>query len=307
MEQITRQYWEKCFEVEFIGRKGTEFQNFFTRIMELRYPSDFTQVKPWGRDGDQKCDGWLASERRLFQVYAPEDMKKSETETKMESDFNGAQKHWGGKFDHWTFVHNSRSGVPAFVLKKTIEFKVTYPGIGFTPWGYAEIRQRLFALQSEDIAVILGPALSPSAMQSVRFSDIAAVLRHVEATDAPSGADLRPVPADKLATNSLSSDVAAFLKLGMLKARLVAQFFNQHHDPRFGDALAYSFNKRYLELRHAGLPPDDIFWELRAYAGVNDAKSDHEQAAALAVLAHLFEECDIFERVGSALDARGES
>jgi hypothetical protein len=63
-----------------------------------------------------------------------------------------------------------------------------------------------------------------------------------------------------------------------------------------GAPAAYSTSSEYTELRHSGLDPDSIFWELRGYAGANDATSDREQAAALAILAHFFEECDIFER-----------
>ena len=82
----------------------------------------------------------------------------------------------------------------------------------------------------------------------------------------------------------------------MIKSSLVAQYFASYRDPRYGDALAFQFKEKYIELRQHGFDPDSIFWELRGYAGANDATSDREQAAALAVLAHFFEECDIFER-----------
>lgn len=264
--------------------------------MELRYPNDFIQVKPWGDIGDQKCDGWLSSEKRLFQVYAPGELTRSETEKKMEIDFQGACIHWSGKFDHWNFVHNSREGVPPFVLQKLLAFGVSHPSISFTQWGYPELRAKLFELSPEDIQIILGPALSNLAMQSVRFSDVEKVIQHLQTIEPPPGVDLRPVPADKLQRNALSEDVAAFLKLGMIKSSLVAQFFASYRDPRYGDALAFQFKEKYIELREHGLEPDSIFWELRGYAGANDANSDSEQAAALAILAYFFEECDIFER-----------
>lgn len=296
MEQITRMYWERTFERDFVVYRSSAFQTLFTRIMELRYPNDFTQVRPWGNIGDQKCDGWLASEKRLFQVYAPDELTRAETERKMDEDFQGACVHWSGKFDHWNFVHNSREGVPPFVLQKTQAFRKANPTIGFTPWGYAELRAKLFELEPVDIQIILGPAPSTSAMQRVRFSDVEKVLQHIQTVDPPFGVDLRPVPSDKLQLNALSGDVAAFLTLGMIKSSLVAHYFANYRDPRYGDALAFQFKEKYIELKESGLDPNSIFWELRGYAGANDATSDREQAAALAILAHFFEECDIFER-----------
>jgi hypothetical protein len=296
MEQITRMYWERTFERDFVVSRYSAFQTLFTKIMELRHPHDFTQVRPWGNIGDQKCDGWLASEKRLFQVYAPDELTKTETEKKMNDDFRGASTHWSGKFDHWNFVHNSRDGVPPFVLQKTQAFGKANPNIDFTPWGYAELRAKLFELMPVDIQLILGPAPSTIAMQSVRFSDVEKVIHHIQTVEPPSGVDLRPVPADKLQTNALSDDVAAFLTLGMIKSSLVAQYFASYRDPRYGDALAFRFKEKYLELKQSGLDSDSIFWELRGYAGSHDATSDREQAASLAILAHFFEECDIFER-----------
>ncbi len=296
MEPITRLFWEMKFKMDFVVYRASEFQNFFTKIMELRHPNDFTQVRPWGNIGDQKCDGWLASEKRLFQVYAPDELTKAETEKKMEKDFRGACTHWSDKFDHWNFVHNSRDGVPPFVLQKTQAFAESYPTIGFTPWGYAELRAKVFEMTPVDIQMVLGPAPSTFAMQKVRFSDVEKLLQHLQTVEPPPGVDLRPVPSKKLEMNALSDDVAAFLRLGMIKSSFVAQYFASYPDPRYGDALAFQFKEKYIELRELGVDPDGIFWELRGYAGANDATSDREQAAALAILAHFFEECDIFER-----------
>jgi len=63
--------------------------------------------------------------------------------------------------------------------------------------------------------------------------------------------------------------------------------------------MAYQFSEKYRALKARSLAPDDIFWDLRGFAGVNDSRSSKEEAAALAVLAHVFEKCDIFERPGT--------
>ena len=57
------------------------------------YSGDFQRVRPWGRAGDRKNDGWLPSKRILFQVYAPNEMAASEAINKIEEDFHGALNH----------------------------------------------------------------------------------------------------------------------------------------------------------------------------------------------------------------------
>ncbi len=42
--------------------------------MGLAYKADFMACRPWGNKGDRKNDGFLESQRRLFLVYAPNDM-----------------------------------------------------------------------------------------------------------------------------------------------------------------------------------------------------------------------------------------
>ena len=82
-----REWYEIKFSLEFRSKLGTEFQDFFSSIMERRYLSDFQKVKPYGKHGDRKCDGYHGSVKRVYQVYAPEKMNVAETNTKIEEDF----------------------------------------------------------------------------------------------------------------------------------------------------------------------------------------------------------------------------
>lgn len=62
------------FENAFLKAKGDAFQIFFERLMSRAYKADFMARRPWGNVGDKKNDGFLNAERRLFQVYAPNEM-----------------------------------------------------------------------------------------------------------------------------------------------------------------------------------------------------------------------------------------
>lgn len=81
----------------------------------------------------------------------------------------------------------------------------------------------------------------------------------------------------------------------MRKAKLVEKFFTEWHDPTFGDVVTVAFKKEYQRLKSLRISPDDIFVNLQSFAGGKLHGSSTHQTAVLAVLAHFFEECDIFE------------
>ena len=96
---LTQAYYESRFENLFRAAKGNEFQSLFERLMGLAYKADFMACRPWGNQGDRKNDGFLKSERRLFQVYAPNEMEAAKAISKITEDFDAAKMHWGSHFD----------------------------------------------------------------------------------------------------------------------------------------------------------------------------------------------------------------
>ena len=158
MDEIKRAHYELKFEVEFLKRKGNEFQELFCLVMENRYPSDFIRTRPWGQQGDKKNDGYLASQRRLFQVYAPNELTSALAITKIDEDFNGALPHWKQYFDTWVFVHNARQGLGPDVTQKLLALQNSNTGITLIPFGFVELYDELFKLAPDKIALILGHA-----------------------------------------------------------------------------------------------------------------------------------------------------
>ncbi|MDA8227847.1 MAG: hypothetical protein M0T74_09175 [Desulfitobacterium hafniense] len=71
MDSLSRAYYEACFERDYLKITEKAFQDFFSELMEKRFPGDFQRVMPSGKAGDRKNDGYLKSKRMLFQVYAP--------------------------------------------------------------------------------------------------------------------------------------------------------------------------------------------------------------------------------------------
>jgi hypothetical protein len=294
MDAITREFFEMKFEMAFVKKRQNEFQDLFSSIMELGYPGDFTRIRPWGKIGDRKNDGYLKSKRTLFQVYAPNEPKAAETVRKIDDDFNGALAYWKEDISAWIFVHNARDGLGPEVFKKLRELAAAHPHITVADWGYSELRQEVFRLGEHDLARLFGQAASQKGLVNLGLADLAPVLDQLALLSPIEDPDLRPVPADKLQRNLLSSHVAELLRAGMSRNSLVAKYFRTQ--PIKQDGIAQGFREKYLQLRKAGLSPDEIFVELQRFAGGEQVPTAARQSAVLAVLAYFFETCDIFER-----------
>lgn len=287
-------YYEQRFENAFLRAKGGEFQTFFEHLMGLAYKADFMACRPWGKVGDRKNDGFLKSERRLFQVYAPNEMKAAQAIAKITEDFEGAKVHWATHFDKWSFVHNAVDGLPPHVQELILGFEAANAGITLEPWGMEELRLVFRCLSQEDLAGWFGPALTDEIRNRLGFGDIRLVLESLAGRAVPAGAEVREVPRGKIEANALSDSVTTLIKAGMTKAPLVSDFFETWHDETLGERLAVAFREKYDTLSDS-LPPNRIFDELQEWVGGSQVGTAEHQMAVLTLLTYYFERCDIFE------------
>jgi energy-coupling factor transporter ATP-binding protein EcfA2 len=137
---------ERDFELRYLKSRGTAFQDLFSEIMERTFPGDFQRIRPHGRAGDLKCDGYLKSQRCVFQVYGPEDIRPLDRMLrKIRADYAGALHHWAGRIDEWIFVHNQRGGLPAQVVQLLDDLRQQANAPTIKTWGYEELRRLLHA------------------------------------------------------------------------------------------------------------------------------------------------------------------
>lgn len=287
-------YYEQKFEVGFLRAKGDAFQTFFERLMGLAYKADFMPCRPWGNQGDRKNDGFLKSERRLFQVYAPNEMGAAKAKAKITEDFAGAKEHWGKHFDTWVFVHNATDGLPPHVQQLLLDFEAANPGIQLRPCGLEELRLIFRKLTVDDKASWFGLAITDATKISLGFGDLKVVLERIAALPAPSMTDVKDVPMGKIEANALSEAVSRLLKEGMIKSPLVADFLSQWHDETLGERMAEAFATEYRRLR-GDLGPSQIFAALQSWGGGDHRGTPEHELAVLTVIAYYFERCDIFE------------
>ncbi len=291
---LTQAYYEQRFENYFLRSKGSEFQTFFERLMGLAYKADFMACRPWGNDGDRKNDGFLKSERRLFQVYAPNEMEATKAIAKITEDFEGAKRHWGTHFDKWVFAHNSTDGLPPHVQTLLLNFEKANTGITLESWSLEEFRRIFRRLNSNDLIPWLGAAPSDETKASLGFGDLRPVLETLGQRPTPTNSAVRDVPMGKIEANALSDSVATLIKNGMGKAILVEKFFAHWHDETLGESIAEAFRTEYQRLRLLHTP-NEVFAELQAWAGGRDRGTPEHEMAVLTVIAYYFERCDIYE------------
>lgn len=295
MTALQKAFYQSRFEIHFLRAKADEFQTFFERLMGLAYKADFLACRPWGQHGDRKNDGFLKSEKRLFQVYAPNSMSSQAAITKITEDFDGAKVHWGALFSQWTFVHNAVDGLPPHVIQLLLDFEQRNPGIKIEPWGLEELRVVFNQLTLQDLEGWLGYAPTEQSKAALGFKDLQPILLSLATKAYPAQVAIKDVPPGKIQANDLSESVALLLKNGMSKTPLVLQFFNSWHDETLGDNLATAFRDEYARLKQESLPPNQIFSELQAWVGGNVRGSAEHEMAVLTLLAYYFERCDIFE------------
>lgn len=299
MDDTARQFHEVVFERDFLKVHGDAFQDFFSNIMEKRHPGDFCRVRPWGKRGDEKNDGYRVSTDTLFQCYAPNDMTEADAVNKIATDFEGAKKHWP-HMKEWIFVHNSRLGLGPGVLKALQELRRANPDLVLEPWGFEELRKQVFALSLDDRNSLLGTALLTRDVLAVGFEDLRIVIDAIHLQPALGDYDVRPVPPNKIAFNKLSPDVGHLLDLGMRRYDLVDRYFANHPNPQLGDEIGAAFKTQYSQLRAMGSVPDEIFFDLQSFVGGAARGTPAREAAALATLSYFFQQCDIFERPAEA-------
>ncbi len=297
-----RYWWRIALELRLRKCNGDAFQDFFSTVMAQLHGDDFVGVRPFGKLGDKGCDGYLNSSGQLFQCYGAmngETKQVAKLTKKMTDDFDTAATKLAEIMREWHMVHNLIDGMPTEAITTLKALETANPELVFGIIGLEGFAERVFKLTPSKIGTLLGPAASDDDAKNL---DIATLRRLVNdlaaAADAaqPEGVDLRPVPVDKLAYNQLPNHWKSLISGGWINAPIVASYFERHPDPLTGDKVAALFKGKYTYFKAQHLAPGDIMAALfELVTGIGNVLPQ-QQVAAQALLAFLFENCDIFER-----------
>ena len=297
MDDVQAAFYRLRFRIAFLEKKGVEFQDWFAKLAERAFGPDFEAVRPYGNQGDLKCDGRRVSTRTIFQCYAPYQVKQAELNAKIDEDFSGAYENWRDDMAQWVLVHNDARGLPASSLRRLDGLRRDYPNVQIEVWTEAELQKLADGLPLADQQALFGFAPSRSGLETLTLEALRPVIDELRRMDPEPGQEpLAPPSVDKLAKNELSDDAAGLLRVGRRKEALVAAWFRKNRSADLGERVAEAFRRRYARLRESDRTPDQIFGHLQQYAGTGGDPG--RQAAALAVLSYFFERCDIFEDPG---------
>ena len=179
------------------------------------------------------------------------------------------------------------------------EMRTANPRHTFGVMGRAGFEELLFRMCEADIVSLIGMAVSAEDTRNMKLEIVAELVNGVMAAveDAPVDPNFepKPVPADKLEFNKLPAHWRYTIRSQMTNAKLVQDYFGRHHDTQRGAKIAAIFNARYRSLKVQDLSPGSIMGKLHeGIVGIGIVTNDR-LVAAQAVLAFLFDACDIFE------------
>ncbi len=104
---------------------------------------------------------------------------------------------------------------------------------------------------------------------------------------------------EKISLNDLEADTRPLIELGMAQDKEVRTFLAAIDQimPGFSTRLTSRFKALYYRGLSEGLSGDDLFQDLlgAAYENCGPQLNPESEAAALAVLSHLFSICEVFE------------
>ncbi|MET8953824.1 HNH endonuclease [Streptomyces sp. NPDC004533] len=135
-------------------------------------------------------------------------------------------------------------------------------------------------------------------MSDIKFPELEVVCSRLISSELADSTALHSLPPrDKINLNDLGPSSAKKITMGLMQAPLVAEYLQSmvtHVDPDFPPRLIAGFRHEYDRHRSTGIKGDGLFLLMESFAA-GTAADFERHAAGLAVLAHLFQVCDIFE------------
>ncbi|MFB6654074.1 ABC-three component system protein [Streptomyces microflavus] len=274
-----------------------DFEDFFHRLMCSRYP-DFLDVRTAGSLGDMSADGLTLHSRRLYACYAPQTVKPYKIREKFEGDLAGAIAKRSGQFDTFVFVHNDRRGLHPEVTGLLSAAASNTPSLRFEQMGVRRLWQeclRLDLMTAEDVLRCEIPIKEMTF--GIGMDDLEPLLKQLQERrrEPDPFMSLPDVPIEKLDFNRIDGEEREDLLRGMRQSHLVDAFYEGTMRELEHDEVAEGFRVYYQQMRREWPDPEDVLWQLRMYVLGNAQPRPKVLRAALVVLAHFFERCDIFE------------
>lgn len=272
------------------------FEEFFHSLMSAAEPS-YIPVRTAGPLGDVGADGLLLIGDKLYACYGPQVFDASRVIDKFWSDLNKAKFKRSGQFTTFVFAHNDLRGVHPTVSSEIVSAKQQNTHLNFEVLGLRQYRAILLKLSREDIEDVLGcPLPTGDRTFNVGVEDLTPLLDHLVGIRAV--ATLGPVPpvSDlKMEFNQIEADLRSELIRALQSTYRVSQYYDQRRAVMERDEVAKAMTQEYLRVKSEYSDPEEVVWQLENYILGNVSRPPRVRRAAMVILAHFFETCDIFD------------
>ena len=283
------------FQNKIFKADGQIFEDIFSAIMNYA-EADFQQIKPWGNIGDRKNDGYIKTKGIFYQVYAPEDIRKSYTNvvSKLKEDFGGLKAQWSPVNEFYFVLNDKYKGVNADSEKIIQEMKISHNLFNAGFLTAKDIENTLFKLDDDQILSIAGFIPDPAYVKHLDFSILNEVIEHIMKLPLNDGNKSKIVVPDwneKIKLNVLSESVSQLLNNGSFQLHSLGEYLDNNSD-FLADSLRDKMNEVYSHEKE-NKSGDELFWAI-----VNSASPKTErmyQTSVIVIISKYFETCDIFE------------
>jgi hypothetical protein len=306
----------KAFKLRIHESNGTAFENLFCDIMRSAEP-DFKKVKPQGSIGDRKNDGFIPSQGKYYQVYAPENPtgNPSTATKKIEEDLDGLISYWSNqhnhKISHFYFVFNDKyHGAYPEIYTTLSRLKNQYGLQVCDVLLSSELEDVFIELEEDSIASICGYYPKAEDIGFIDNSIVAEIVGYVSegyTGFSESQTTEKPDFDNKIRFNNLGKSTATHLNVGAYQVGYVDDYFRSNSKfsrQQARDSLNEMY-RSYLDYDNvaasniSGLSESDIIFKNMVDELLPDnisprQRCDYERNI-IAVLAFFFEACDIFE------------
>lgn len=302
MREVTDHEWlwfRTIFDALCVTKHGVAWEDFVSRAMQSRHGTDFIQVDAAGR-GDKGCDGYV--DGLMLACYGARRPEARRVTRKIKTDFAKALEHWRDHMTRWAFVYNDADGLSDLAFAALLELKAEHSPaeIRIENWPPPILWKETFRhLNRSDLVELLG---TPPSDQPAGLSYIAECVRSLARVQKHRMADeVHPVPAGKIEHNHFGPAVTK-LMIETLKDTGHVRYYLSQSSPGEQEFAAWNIRLRYDEHRATYESPDETFLSLHrdlvreAFNGSSLPHVEEQQSAALLVVTHFFETCQIFDQ-----------
>ncbi|WP_199097300.1 ABC-three component system protein [Dyella sp. ASV21] len=233
---------------------GQAFQDVFNQLMSFAYES-YVSVAPWGSQGDRGNDGYVATEQRYFQLYAPTSaFKPVDVLTachKAEEDFSKLLSTKTA-LRRWHFVLNDRfKGLPEPLVPVHEAILADHPQLDECyPIGTQHLLKKFIGLPANQQESIIGgvPSNVPTNLDLSSLGDLLVDLANSKDSLVIGGIKPPAMFEAKAVFNGFSDDAKSLLLNYARQSHIVDKFLDAR-DTWWRQTVAEDIRSRYMSLK----------------------------------------------------------